>query len=197
MPFQPVTRQAKYDQLVDDQPRPGASSLNPPIPLRLRCHTPSSSSTHSSTSAPAPHSPTNIDLTDPCPLPESIRPPQVGVADPLPVDDVIAVGSPGMQAKHPGDLGLDPTHMWAEGGGGLDHVVRDGGRFMGLGGGGNIPTDPAFGGNIMASDAHDHSAYWNMDNGKPSVSLKNQAEVVVGRYDNIKLTHQSPYGAPR
>lgn len=122
---------------------------------------------------------------------------QVGVADPLPVDDVIAVGSPGMQAKHPGDLGLDPTHMWAEGGGGLDHVVRDGGRFMGLGGGGNIPTDPAFGGNLMASDAHNHSAYWNMDNGKPSVSLKNQAEVVVGRYDNVKLTHQSPYGAPR
>lgn len=73
--------------------------------------------------------------------------------DPLPVDDVIAVGSPGMQAQHPGDLGIDPTHMWAEGGGGLDHLVRDGGRLVGLGGGGNIPTDPAFGGNVMKSDA--------------------------------------------
>ncbi|SHM12765.1 alpha/beta hydrolase [Actinacidiphila paucisporea] len=117
--------------------------------------------------------------------------------DPLPVDDVIAVGSPGMQAEHPGDLGLDPTHMWAEGGGGLDHVVRDGGRFMGLGGGGNIPTDRAFGGNVMQSDADNHSAYWNMHGHRPSVSLANQAAVITGRYGDTQLVYESPYGAPR
>ncbi|CAG6398574.1 alpha/beta hydrolase family protein [Streptomyces cocklensis] len=118
-------------------------------------------------------------------------------SDPLPVDDVIAVGSPGMQAKHPGDLGLDPTHMWAEGGGGLDHVVRDGGRFTGLGGGGNIPTDRAFGGNVMESDAGNHSAYWNMHDHKASVSLQNQADVIVGRYGETHLVYESPYGKPK
>ncbi|CAG6391858.1 alpha/beta hydrolase family protein [Streptomyces cocklensis] len=120
-----------------------------------------------------------------------------GAVDPLPVDDVVAVGSPGMQAKHPGDLGLDPTHMWAEGGGGLDHLVRDGGRFTGLGGGGNIPTDPAFGGNVMWSDADNHSAYWDSHNGQPSVSLQNQADVIVGQYDHVQIMYASPYGPPR
>ncbi|WP_333766568.1 alpha/beta hydrolase [Streptomyces sp. IBSBF 2435] len=117
--------------------------------------------------------------------------------DPMPVDDVVVAGSPGMQAAHPGDLGLDPTHMWAEGAGGNDHIVRDGGRAMGLGGDGNIPTDRAFGGNVMQSDAGDHSAYWNMHNGKPSVSLQNQADVIVGRYGDAKLVYASPYGNPR
>ncbi|NUS11195.1 MAG: hypothetical protein HOY69_07275 [Streptomyces sp.] len=116
--------------------------------------------------------------------------------DRMAVDDVIAVGSPGMQARRAGDLGLDPTHMWAEGGGGLDHVVRDGGRVTGLGGDATLPTDRAFGGNVMVSDARDHSAYWDMDHGRPSLSLQNQADVVAGRY-GVPLLHRSPYGKPR
>jgi hypothetical protein len=31
----------------------------------------------------------------------------------LPVDDVVLIGSPGVGVAHAGDLGLDPTHVWA------------------------------------------------------------------------------------
>ncbi|MET9964709.1 alpha/beta hydrolase [Streptomyces sp. NPDC006356] len=103
---------------------------------------------------------------------------------PLPVDDVIAVGSPGMQADHAADLGIRSGHMWAMKGGGDDDLVRVGGKYAaGLGDNWTIPTDPEFGANIMESDAADHGAFWN----EGSTSLRNQALVIAGQYDKVTL----------
>ncbi|MCZ0203834.1 alpha/beta hydrolase [Streptomyces sp. UMAF16] len=102
----------------------------------------------------------------------------------LPVDDVIAVGSPGMQAKHAADLGIPQGHMWAEQGGGNDAAVRIGGKYLaGLGDDWTIPTDPEFGATIMESDADDHGAFWDEN----STSLRNQALVMAGQYDKVTL----------
>ncbi|MEU2667701.1 alpha/beta hydrolase [Streptomyces sp. NPDC007164] len=108
---------------------------------------------------------------------------------PLAADDVVVVGSPGMQADRAADLGIKHGHMWAEQGGGSDNFVTGGGRVVGLGDNWTIPTDPDFGANIMQSDAADHGAYWNGsdDGSKPSVSLKNQARVIVGDYESVTL----------
>ncbi|MFE1172137.1 alpha/beta hydrolase [Streptomyces sp. NPDC058773] len=106
---------------------------------------------------------------------------------PFPADDVMVAGSPGMQAKHAADLGIDPQHMWAMEGGGSDNFVTEGGRAMGLGGGGLIPTDPAFGGNIMKSDAESHGSFWDTKASAASLSLKNQARVITGRYGDVTL----------
>ncbi|MEU8955835.1 alpha/beta hydrolase [Streptomyces sp. NPDC048518] len=108
---------------------------------------------------------------------------------PLAADDVVAVGSPGMQADRSADLGIRQGHMWAEEGGGNDNFVTGGGKLVGLGGNWTIPTDPEFGANIMQSDAADHGAYWDGsdDGSKPSTSLKNQARVIVGDYGSVTL----------
>ncbi|KIF68516.1 hypothetical protein HY68_07505 [Streptomyces sp. AcH 505] len=106
---------------------------------------------------------------------------------PLAADDVLVAGSPGMQADRAADLGVRPGHMWAMAGGTDDHIVRQGGRVMGLAGDLVLPTDPPFGANIMQSDAGDHGAFWDEHDGRASVSLENQARVVVGRYGDVTL----------
>ncbi|MFJ9813677.1 alpha/beta hydrolase [Streptomyces sp. NPDC101151] len=103
---------------------------------------------------------------------------------PLPVDDVIAAGSPGMQVKHAADLGIRSDHVWAMKGGGDDELVRVGGKYLaGLGDDWTIPTDPDFGANIMESDAEDHGAFWD----EGSTSLRNQGLVIAGQYDKVTL----------
>ncbi|MGA6152578.1 alpha/beta hydrolase [Stenotrophomonas sp. NPDC087984] len=106
-------------------------------------------------------------------------------------DDIIAVGSPGMQVDRAADLGLNPKHVWAMAGGGEDRWVREGGRLAGLGDNRVIPTDEAFGANLMASDSPSHGGFWNEENDRPSVSLENQAKVIVGRYDDVKLYREA------
>ncbi|MDT0456303.1 alpha/beta hydrolase [Streptomyces sp. DSM 41527] len=101
---------------------------------------------------------------------------------PIPADDVMVAGSPGMQAAHAADLGIDPKHMWAMGGDWSDWLVREGGRNAGLGGDRTVPTDVGFGGNIMKSDAEGHGAFWN----EGSLSLRNQAAVTTGNYDLVE-----------
>lgn len=101
----------------------------------------------------------------------------------VPADDILVAGSPGMQVDRAADLGIDPRHMWAMGGGTDDLVVRYGGKFAGLGGNGVIPTDQAFGGNILKSDAGNHGAFWDEE----SASLKNQAAIITGRHDVATL----------
>ena len=98
-------------------------------------------------------------------------------------DDIIAIGSPGMQVEYASDLGVGREHVWAMGGGGDDVLVRQGGRIVGHGEGGTIPTDKGFGGNIMASDAKDHGDFW--ESGRNS--LNNQAAVIAGKYDKVTL----------
>lgn len=99
-------------------------------------------------------------------------------------DDYVFAGSPGVQADHAGDLGVRGDHVWAMGADSWDDgLVRHGGRAMGLGENGVIPTDESFGGKIMASDAGGHTEFYDEN----SVSLRNQAAVVAGKYGKVEL----------
>ncbi|MFB6664681.1 alpha/beta hydrolase [Streptomyces parvus] len=108
----------------------------------------------------------------------------VGEFGPTPriADDVIAVGSPGMQADHAADLGIGAKNVWAMGGPNDDQIVRQGGRLVGLGDNLTIPTDERFGGNIMKSDSGDHGGFWDPE----SISLRNQAAVIAGKYERVQ-----------
>ncbi|WP_128984248.1 alpha/beta hydrolase [Streptomyces roseicoloratus] len=103
--------------------------------------------------------------------------------DPQVANDFVFAGSPGVQADHAGDLGVKPDHVWAMGAPWNDQVVRQGGRFVGLGDNWTIPTDDSFGGNIMQSDAGNHSEFFDAD----SLSLRNQAAVIAGHYERVAL----------
>ncbi|HEX5567301.1 MAG TPA: alpha/beta hydrolase [Streptomyces sp.] len=98
-------------------------------------------------------------------------------------DEIVVAGSPGMQVRRASDLGIDPDHMWAMGGPGNDQIVRQGGRFVGLGDNWIIPTDKSFGGNIMKSDSDGHSGFWDAE----SLSLRNQAAVITGKHHRVEL----------
>ncbi|WP_411109483.1 alpha/beta hydrolase [Streptomyces sp. c-19] len=96
-------------------------------------------------------------------------------------DDIVVAGSPGMQANRAADLGISGEHMWAMGAEG-DNVPL-GGSLVGLGEDWVVPTDPEFGGNVMKTDTHGHSDYWN----EGTLSLNNQAKVIVGDYEGVIL----------
>lgn len=103
--------------------------------------------------------------------------------DPEAVNDFVFAGSPGVQADHAADLGVGADHVWAMGGPWDDQVVRQGGRLMGLGDNGVIPTDESFGGKIMKSDSSGHTGFWD----ESSLSMRNQAAVIVGQYGRVEL----------
>ncbi|WP_064458309.1 alpha/beta hydrolase [Streptomyces hygroscopicus] len=103
----------------------------------------------------------------------------------LPVDDIIAAGSPGMQVGHASDLGIGSDHVWAMKAGGMggdDWWVREGGRTVGLGGDGNIPTDPEFGAHLIRSGVQGHGDYWDDE----TTALRNQAAVITGSHDKVE-----------
>jgi Alpha/beta hydrolase len=103
----------------------------------------------------------------------------------LHVDDIIVAGSPGMHVPHARDLHIDPNHVWAEKADG--DPVPDIGRwghgapdsasdpFYPL-----VPSDPQFGGHLLTTDTHGHSAYWNLN----TKSLDNQARVLTQTYQD-------------
>ncbi|WP_055556280.1 alpha/beta hydrolase [Streptomyces sp. NBRC 110028] len=109
--------------------------------------------------------------------------------DPLPVDDVMTVASPGVQAKSPGDMGIDPQHFWAMAS--PDDTVPGWGKSAGLGEDRIVPSDSEFGANIMTTDTEGHSGYWDYKDNEASDSLKNQANVIVGRYGDVKLKQEA------
>ncbi|MFE2677391.1 alpha/beta hydrolase [Streptomyces hygroscopicus] len=109
--------------------------------------------------------------------------------DPLPVDDVMTVASPGVQAKSPGDMGLDPKHFWAMAS--PDDSVPGWGKTAGLGEDRIVPSDPEFGANIMTTDTEGHSGYWDYKDNEASKSLTNQAGVIVGEYDEVGLKQEA------
>lgn len=112
-------------------------------------------------------------------------------SDPLPVDDVVTVASPGVQAKSPEDMGVDPQHFWAMAA--PDDPVPLGGRLAGLGEDSIVPTDVEFGANIMTVDTEGHGGYWDRDeNDEASQSLKNQANVIAGRFGDVALLAEAP-----
>ncbi|AUA12421.1 alpha/beta hydrolase [Streptomyces solisilvae] len=103
----------------------------------------------------------------------------------LPVGDIFAAGSPGMQVGHASDLGIGSEHVWAMKAGGVggdDWWVREGGRKVGLGGDGNIPTDPEFGAHLVKSGVEGHGDYWDDE----TIALRNQAAVITGSYDRVQ-----------
>ncbi|HEY8987124.1 MAG TPA: alpha/beta hydrolase [Streptomyces sp.] len=111
----------------------------------------------------------------------------------IPVDDIISLGSPGMQVGHARDLGVGADHVWAEGADWSmdDAAVRHGGRLVGLGDWWANPTDESFGANVMQNDTggflSGHGSFWDYEEGQASTSLQNQADVIAGRYGDVKL----------
>ncbi|MEU2062164.1 alpha/beta hydrolase [Streptomyces sp. NPDC013455] len=123
----------------------------------------------------------------------------IGVAakeDRIAADDIVVAGSPGMLVGDAGDLGVGKNHVWSEAAG-SDPVPYIGRNFLGgwkwavdtyhgvpynAGYVQTIPSDESFGAHRMDVDTGGHSAYWT----EGSTSLKNQAAVVVGRYDKVQ-----------
>ncbi|MGV9357303.1 alpha/beta hydrolase [Streptomyces misionensis] len=112
-------------------------------------------------------------------------------------DDIVVAGSPGMLVGDASDLDVGKSHVWSEAAG--DDAVPLGGKIAHLGGykwgvqtwnglpydaGAiqTVPSDEAFGAHRMHVDTSGHSGYWD----EGSESLKNQAAVVVGRYDYVQ-----------
>ncbi|MCE7031118.1 alpha/beta hydrolase family protein [Lysobacter sp. GX 14042] len=117
----------------------------------------------------------------------------VGTADALDgglgVDDIIALGSPGMGYEQPsnvgflfdditigdvGEMNIDADHFWA--GANSNDVVTYTQAH------GNSPVDWSFGGQRIATgDLSGHSSYW--DNG--SESMRNQAYIITGNHEQV------------
>jgi hypothetical protein len=104
--------------------------------------------------------------------------------DGLTVGDIITAGSPGMHVNTAAELQIDPRHVWA-GAGDEDDISGDLGSIPGIHD--NEPSDPDFGANQYHVDTHGHSDYWQ----EGSLSLQNQAAIVVGRYNLVVLDHGS------
>ncbi|MGH3118084.1 MAG: alpha/beta hydrolase, partial [Gaiellales bacterium] len=90
----------------------------------------------------------------------------------LGADDIISLGSPGMNVGTAKDLQIDPQHFWA-GASQQDPIVR---HTSGLTLGPN-PASEEFGGQPMAVNDGGHSSYWDPE----QESLNNQARVIAGR----------------
>ncbi|MBA0053553.1 hypothetical protein E0L36_22535 [Streptomyces sp. AJS327] len=105
-----------------------------------------------------------------------------GDGDPL-ADDIVAVGSPGMQVSRARELGIDSDRVWGMASSFGQDPVPSMGRLVGLGEDSVVPTDREFGGNIMRSDSESHSGYWD----EGSISLMNQAAVIAGARGEVDL----------
>jgi hypothetical protein len=100
----------------------------------------------------------------------------------LHADEIITAGSPGMGVDDVTDLHLDRRHVWA---GAAEHDDVSG--WMSHFAHNLEPHTDAFGANRFVVDTHGHNAYWDVN----TVSLKNQAAIVVGQYDRVSLEHGS------
>ncbi|WP_406284660.1 alpha/beta hydrolase [Embleya sp. NBC_00896] len=108
----------------------------------------------------------------------------------LAAKDIIVVGSPGMHVKRAADLHADPKHVWV--GAAQGDVVTDigSGAHAPIVNHGGIkrrvtPDDADFGANRFTSDgAKGHSEYWSTSH---SASLDNQAAIVAGNYEDVRL----------
>ncbi|MFD0900660.1 alpha/beta hydrolase [Actinomadura sediminis] len=120
----------------------------------------------------------------------------------LGVDDIVLNASPGTRTDGADDLIMtdpnnaargegNPRHVWAQTSQDDDIRLTQGVPHGGLRFGWPLvvtPEDEEFGGNIMRSDTSGHSGYWDEE----SQSLKNQARVIVGQYNNVDLAHGRP-----
>jgi hypothetical protein len=100
----------------------------------------------------------------------------VGTADSggrgLDTDDMIVVGSPGLNVDRADQLTVSPDRLWV--GAAPDDKVINWAADKTLG---ENPADPAFGGQQMYVDTSGHSGYWDDD----SQSLANQGRIIAGK----------------
>ncbi|WP_308104459.1 alpha/beta hydrolase [Actinocorallia sp. API 0066] len=99
----------------------------------------------------------------------------------LKVDEVIAVGSPGMHVGEAKDLDVKPENVWVMAATGdpvpqIGRFTHGGAAINGVSVVPQVPSDEGFGANILATDTRGHSAYW----AEESQSLDNQAKVIMG-----------------
>jgi hypothetical protein len=103
--------------------------------------------------------------------------------DGLAVDEIIVAGSPGMRVDNADALQVGDGHVWAgaaeddDVSGWMSHMTH-----------GEAPHKEGFGGNRYVVDTTGHSDYWRKD----TLSLRNQAAIVVGLYDEVTLEHGEP-----
>lgn len=121
----------------------------------------------------------------------------------LHADDIVVAGSPGMHADTAQQLMTDPRHVWAGSAdddpvsnpaiaGAVSLLIPAVGPWIAL----TVidthsisPHQAAFGANRYETDTSGHSDYWNAG----SISLRNQAAVIVGRYSGVGMRHgQAP-----
>ncbi|WP_052849296.1 alpha/beta hydrolase [Streptomyces avicenniae] len=123
--------------------------------------------------------------------------------DSLSVDDVVVAGSPGMLVNDASDLAVGSRHVWSLAAGvGDDPVPLIGAPFLGsdwidmgmrpgplglpifeIETGPQVPSMESFGANRVVTDSTGHGDYWRPD----SESLRNQAWIVLGQYDQVGL----------
>ncbi|MFI7598401.1 alpha/beta hydrolase [Actinoplanes sp. NPDC049681] len=117
--------------------------------------------------------------------------------DGLAVDDMVAVGSPGMRVADASYFNVPTDHVWAGAAADDNFVARPEntarkipiiGDWIGDEANKHIhgpgPHYPEFGGNVLSIDTHGHSGYWDRN----SLSLHNQAAVVTGAYNRVIIT---------
>jgi pimeloyl-ACP methyl ester carboxylesterase len=105
--------------------------------------------------------------------------------DGLAVDEIVAVGSPGLRVDHASDLSVGADHVWVLAATN-DHVANPrhhaGWPLGGLASWieqaahGPAPHEPTFGAQRLDAEPSGHSGYW----APGSKSLANQARVVLG-----------------
>ncbi|WP_436529458.1 alpha/beta hydrolase [Actinoplanes sp. HUAS TT8] len=107
----------------------------------------------------------------------------------LAVDDVVAVGSPGMDVQRASDLSVGAGHVWAGAAEddpiaspdtAIPRVGKDMEILIALAHGVE-PHQEAFGANVFVTDTPGHTSYWQ----EGSQSLNNQASVVAGDYQSV------------
>jgi hypothetical protein len=116
----------------------------------------------------------------------------VGVAsstgDGLHADNIIVVGSPGMDVESVDALKIDKTHVYA-GAAADDPITYIGDVHSVLGlvgvdaGHGTDPASTVFGANVLDIDTSGHSGYWDQQ----SHSLASQGAIIAGRPDRAYL----------
>jgi pimeloyl-ACP methyl ester carboxylesterase len=94
-------------------------------------------------------------------------------------DDVVLVGSPGVEANHARQLG-DPDHIW------VARAVADPIALATNTVHGPDPTSPFFGGRRFRTGmAVGHSEYYGEPDGRENESSRNIARIIAGKYDKV------------
>ncbi|MFJ8433921.1 alpha/beta hydrolase [Kitasatospora sp. NPDC094019] len=98
------------------------------------------------------------------------------------VDDIIALGSPGMGVDRASELNIDPKHVWV-GTAKDDFIQTATGTVFGEG-----PQYGIFGAQRILVDTEGHGGYWNMGPNGPSETLSNQGRIIAGHQPSLLPT---------